>query len=103
MATFFTSDTHFGDAHILRQRGGAFGSLDDHDAALIEGWNDVVGADDDVWHLGDFAAGASRGRCAEIFEALRGRKRLIRGNHDTNRVLELPWGETAAGNCADHC
>lgn len=91
MATFFTSDTHFGDAHILRQRGGGFGSLDDHDAALIEGWNDVVGTDDDVWHLGDFAAGASRGRCVEIFEALRGRKRLIRGNHDTNRVLELPW------------
>ncbi|MCJ2128090.1 metallophosphoesterase family protein [Methylobacterium sp. E-045] len=93
MATFFTSDTHFGDAHILRQRGVAFGSLDDHDAALIQGWNNVVVADDEVWHLGDFAVGASRARCAEIFEALRGRKRLIRGNHDTKRVLELPWAK----------
>ncbi|TXN27259.1 metallophosphoesterase [Methylobacterium sp. WL19] len=91
MATFFTADTHFGDSHILRQRGVAFGSLDDHDAALIKSWNEVVGDDDEVWHLGDFAAGASRARCAEIFSALRGRKRLIRGNHDTNRVLELPW------------
>ena len=23
MATFFTADTHFGDAHVLRQRAGA--------------------------------------------------------------------------------
>lgn len=47
--------------------------------------------DDEIWHLGDFAAGASRERCLEIFESLNGAKRLIRGNHDTNRVLRLPW------------
>ena len=88
---FLTADTHFGDPHILRQR--AFPSLDAHDATLIARWNATVGPDDDVWHLGDFAAGASRARCREIFDALAGRKHLVAGNHDTNRVLELPWAE----------
>ncbi|MDP4021746.1 metallophosphoesterase [Methylobacterium sp. NEAU 140] len=91
MATFFTADTHFGDAHILRHRAARFASLEAHDAGLIAAWNAVVGPDDTVWHLGDFAAGASRPRCAEIFSALNGRKFLVRGNHDTNRVLDLPW------------
>ena len=88
--TFFTADTHFGDPHILRQRR-AFASVEAHDEALIAAWNATIGPDDDIWHIGDFAAGASRTRCREIFAALAGRKRLVRGNHDTNRVLELPW------------
>lgn len=94
MATFFTADTHFGDTGILRQRA-VFTSIGDHDAALIARWNETVGVADEVWHLGDFAAGASRERCAEIFAGLNGTKRLIRGNHDTNRVLSLPWAEVA--------
>jgi len=92
MAAFFTADTHFGDLHILRRRCWAT-SVADHDEQLIAGWNDRVGPMDEVWHLGDFAAGASRMRCAEIFARLNGTKRLIRGNHDTNRVLNLPWAE----------
>lgn len=95
MATFFTADTHFGDHHILRQRGGAFESLADHDEGLIARWNDVVGPSDAVWHLGDFAAGASREACTAVFARLNGVKRLVRGNHDSNRVLELPWSEPA--------
>ena len=98
MAAFFTADTHFGDPHILRRRCWA-ASVADHDEQLIAGWNDRVGPMDEVWHLGDFAAGASRMRCAEIFARLNGTKRLIRGNHDTNRVLNLPWAE-APVECA---
>ncbi len=93
MSVFFTADTHFGDPNILRQRGGVFRSLAEHDEVLIARWNAVVKPADDVWHIGDFAAGASRERCAEIFARLAGRKRLVRGNHDTNRVLALPWAD----------
>ena len=91
MATFFTADTHFGDAHVLRQRASRFGGLEEHDETLIRLWNETVSGADEVWHLGDFAAGASRARCREIFSRLNGIKRLVRGNHDTNRVLDLPW------------
>ncbi|MDX7953183.1 metallophosphoesterase [Lichenihabitans sp. Uapishka_5] len=91
MTTFFTADSHFGDAHILRYRGSHFADLEAHDEALVARWNAVVGPEDDLWHLGDFAAGASRERCGALFERLHGRKRLVCGNHDTRRVLELPW------------
>lgn len=90
MTIFFTADTHFGDPHILRQRR-RFATIEAHDEALIARWNAAVADGDEVWHLGDFAAGASRERCRDIFDALAGRKHLVRGNHDTNRVLELPW------------
>ncbi|MBX9934605.1 MAG: metallophosphoesterase [Methylobacterium sp.] len=91
MTTFFTADTHFGDVRILCQRGDTFGSIAEHDEMLIARWNATVSEADDVWHLGDFAGDTSRERCAEIFGRLRGNKRLIRGNHDTKRVLKLPW------------
>ena len=98
MALFFTADTHFGDAHILRHRRAQFGTIEAHDAALIAGWNAVVGPDDTVWHLGDFAGDASRAHCACVFARLNGVKHLIRGNHDSNRVLALPWAEPPAEN-----
>jgi len=91
MATYFTADTHFGDAPLVQRRRHAFGSVEGHDEALIVRWNAVVGVTDEVWHLGDFAAGASRQHCAAVFARLNGVKRLVRGNHDTNRVLDLPW------------
>lgn len=93
MAIFFTADTHFGDAHILRLRGTAFPTLEAHDEGLIARWNATVAPGDAVWHVGDFAAGASRAACAALFARLNGSKRLVRGNHDTNRVLDLPWAE----------
>ena len=91
MTTFFTADTHFGDVHVLRQRGRVFADVEAHDEGLVERWNAAVGPEDDLWHLGDFAAGASRARCAALFARLQGRKRLVQGNHDTRRVLDLPW------------
>ncbi|OAS26871.1 metallophosphoesterase [Methylobacterium platani] len=93
MAVFFTADTHFGDRHILRQRGRLFASLAEHDETLVANWNAVVGVEDEVWHVGDFAAHAERAHCAAIFARLNGVKRLVRGNHDSNRVLELPWAD----------
>ena len=95
MATYFTSDTHFGDPYILRQRGSRFASLDAHDDTLVANWNAVVAAGDEIWHLGDFASAAPPARCRDIFASLNGIKRLVRGNHDTNRVLSLPWTEVS--------
>jgi calcineurin-like phosphoesterase family protein len=86
MATYFTSDTHFGHATLLNAampRPRPFACIEDHDEALIRRWNAVVqNASDDVWHLGDFALGASSERCEQVFRRLRGRKQLVLGNHD---------------------
>ena len=93
MAIFFTADTHFGDCHLVARQRRAFASVEAHDEALIARWNTRVGEGDTVWHLGDFAAHASREHCAAVFARLNGIKRLVHGNHDTNRVLDLPWAE----------
>ncbi len=92
MTIFFTADTHFSDSHIMRQRDARFATIGAHDETLIANWNETVRPDDEIWHLGDFAGG-SRARCLEVFSRLNGVKRLARGNHDSNRILDLPWAE----------
>lgn len=50
-------------------------------SALIENWNNLVKDDDDIYILGDFAfKGASF--VVELLEKLKGKKYLVKGNHD---------------------
>lgn len=95
MTIFFTADTHFGHAGIIALGKRPFPDRDSRamDEGLIGLWNARVRPDDDVWHLGDFAFGAKGARLRAIFERLNGNKRLVRGNHDSSEVLELPWAE----------
>lgn len=93
MTTWFTADSHFGHAGVLAMSGRPFATIEEHDEALVAAWNAVVGPRDEVWHLGDFAMGASPERCAALFRRLRGRKCLVRGNHDRKRTLDLGWHE----------
>ena len=55
MARFFTSDHHFGHAGARGLFRRPFGSVAEMDQAMAVRWNEVVGAKDEVWHLGDFA------------------------------------------------
>jgi calcineurin-like phosphoesterase family protein len=79
---FFTGDTHFGDTRVLRIDRRPFGSVAEHDEALIGYWNETVGPDDEVWHLGDFTRGSGKNRADELLSTLNGRKHLIIGNND---------------------
>ena len=88
--TFFTADTHFGHANIIKLCARPFSSVEEMDEVLIERWNERVGHEDTVYHLGDFAFKSMRAR--EIFGRLNGRyKILITGNHDGPDVTDLPW------------
>lgn len=80
--TWFTSDTHFGHKNILEYEKEArpFSSVEEMNEKLIDNWNSVVRASDIVWHLGDFCFGKGN---LEIAQRLRGKKRLVMGNHDT--------------------
>lgn len=80
MATYFTSDTHFGDHRVLNLYPRPFATVAEMDADLIRRWNAAVGTEDEVWHLGDFARTARR--AAEVLAQLNGRKHLIVGNND---------------------
>lgn len=82
MAVFFTSDTHYGHGGALGLFRRPFESVAAMDDALIGRWNQRVGADDVVWHLGDFAVQAAAPRVESLLAALHGRKHLLLGNTD---------------------
>lgn len=80
---FFTSDQHFGHARIVELSSRPFGSIEEHDEAMIERWNKAVRkADDIVWVLGDFTSEGSTAKGLGYLPRLNGRKRLVAGNHD---------------------
>lgn len=88
----FTADPHFQHAAIIEHCRRPFASVAEMDAALIEGWNAVVGPNDTVWVVGDFGHDRIDPRIARrIFAQLRGSKHLIRGNHDKSVVESLGW------------
>lgn len=79
--TFFTSDPHYWHTNIIRMCDRPFASVEEMNAALIENWNAVVSDSDTVFVLGDFGfCGATR--LGPILDQLRGKKILIKGNHD---------------------
>lgn len=87
MKTFFCADTHIGHHRIIELCKRPFASIDEMNETMAHRWNNVVGANDDVWLLGDF--------CWKGYEywfyQLNGNKHLIIGNHDGRHVLTLPW------------
>lgn len=92
---FFTSDTHFGDPRVLRIDRRPFRSMEEHDEALIGLWNETVGKEDDVWHLGDFMRLGSGGRADALLHRLNGRKHLIIGNNDDSATIAaVGWSST---------
>lgn len=81
---FFTSDQHFGHKLIIDFESRPFGSVEEMDQIMIGKWNAVVGAEDTVFHLGDFSF-LNLERTRDIVSALNGYKILILGNHDRSR------------------
>ena len=92
--TWFTADHHFGHANIIRYCARPFNSVGEMDAALFHNWNDVVGANDVVYHLGDLTLGDIR-RFTGIVAGLNGHIRVVPGSHD-NRWLKKFHPEIAS-------
>ena len=78
---WITSDTHFNHANIINYCARPFKDVEEMNATLISKWNNVVGKNDIVWHLGDFALGGAE-EVSRFREKLNGKIYLIRGNHD---------------------
>jgi calcineurin-like phosphoesterase family protein len=84
---FFTSDTHFGHANIIKYAMRPYENVDQMNEDLIKRWNSVVGPDDIVFHLGDFMFG-NINRFWEYRSRLNGKIYLIHGNHDYKLMCE---------------
>jgi calcineurin-like phosphoesterase family protein len=91
---FVTADTHFSHAHIIELAGRPFMTADEMDAELIHRWNETVGPDDVILHLGDLALGPIA-ESLPLTAQLRGRRLIVPGHHDrvspatqTKRAIE---------------
>ncbi|MWV62229.1 hypothetical protein DCO58_05325 [Helicobacter saguini] len=88
--TFVISDTHFGDKMAIKKypiravtlNATHFKSFDE---LAISRWNEVVGEQDCVLHLGDVFAGSG----VESIAKLNGKKTLILGNNDIGKCENL--------------
>lgn len=81
MKIFVISDTHFNHENIISYTGRPFKTIDEMNREIIKKWNNKVGKEDLVIHLGDFALG-SKEEIKELKNKLNGTILLIRGNHD---------------------
>jgi calcineurin-like phosphoesterase family protein len=83
--TWITADPHFGHAGVckfLREDGIKLRPWDfpeEMDEALVENWNSVVGEHDRIYVLGDVCINR---RALNTLYRLKGRKVLVKGNHD---------------------
>lgn len=92
---WFISDTHFFHANILKFTGKdgerirkEFETLEEMHETVIENWNNHIAEEDYVYHLGDVTFRYD-GAFNNLMSRLKGKKRLIVGNHDklTNPAL----------------
>lgn len=94
MATYFTSDTHFGHRAIIEYSKRPYADVPAMNEGLIANWNAVVKPEDKVYHLGDFAMGP-KNLHKSYLERLNGYKILVRGNHDqkADKMLWMGFNE----------
>ena len=85
--TFFTSDTHFNHANIIRFCNRPFKDLEQMNEVMITNWNNAISKDDTVFHLGDFCLG-SAAEWTKILDRLNGKIYLIMGNHDLKNIRQ---------------
>jgi calcineurin-like phosphoesterase family protein len=84
MAIYFTSDTHFGHANIIKYANRPFSNCQEMDDVMIRRWNSVVKPGDTVYHLGDFSMGKLP--ADDYVKELHGVIHLIIGNHETKAL-----------------
>lgn len=82
---WFTSDTHFGHANIIKFCKRPFKSVEEMDLAIIRNWNTAIKPNDTVYHLGDFAFA----EVTQYTKQLHGNIILIQGNHDKQAIQAM--------------
>ena len=93
MANWYTADLHLNHTNIIQHCTRPFGTGKEMDEEILRRFQGVD-ENDDLWIVGDFAFARnaeSRRYVADLFNAIPGRKHLVRGNHDHKGTLNLPW------------
>ncbi len=91
MATFFTSDQHYGHNEIITYCNRPYRNSQVMTRDIVKRYNSVVKEEDVTYHLGDFAfAGPDRVSYVQhLLDRLNGTHILILGNHDKINPMKL--------------
>jgi calcineurin-like phosphoesterase family protein len=95
---YFTADTHFGHANIIKYCQRPFASAGEMNQVLINNINERVQPEDTLFHLGDWSFGRDKKtNDAQVYlEQIRCKKVIIiPGNHDPHHANGLPKKEFA--------
>lgn len=95
MVNWYLADLHFGHDSNITFCKRPFRSAAPMEKVLLDNLHACVGAEDDLWILGELAMGLSA-KCYDWLDNLFGllpgrRKHLVTGNHDKELVLSSPW------------
>ena len=82
MKNFYIADTHFGHCNIIKLCQRPFREVDEMNQTIIRNWNRTVNNEDTVYILGDIAFSKNSNNPSEYLNKLKGRKIIIKGNHD---------------------
>ncbi|KRL04921.1 metallophosphoesterase [Liquorilactobacillus hordei] len=80
---YFIADMHFCHADIISFSNRPFKNVLEMNDEMVKLWNErVQSSEDEVYILGDFMYRGSAEKANEILKKLRGKKYLIKGNHE---------------------
>ena len=88
---FFTSDSHFGETRITPTFNPffrPFKSVEEQNDVMVERINEIVGEDDELYHLGDVAYTLDGISCMDRIKCKN--RTLILGNYDVDMPEKMP-------------
>lgn len=86
---YYTADLHLGHENIMKHCNRPFETVGEMNRVLINNWNSIVTARDDIYIAGDIAFRSEKTEAAEMIKKLKGHKYLAVGNHD-GKLLKYP-------------
>ncbi len=84
---YYISDLHLGHANVIKYDNRPFSSVEEMNSVIMKNWNERVKEEDTVYILGDVAFGKEN-EWPSYLGTLRGKKVLVRGNHDPRSLSE---------------
>ena len=87
---YATSDLHLNHVNVIKYEpiSRPFETVEEMNETIINNWNSVVKEEDTVFILGDLCMGKNT-EAAALVNRLKGKKILVRGNHDTSNRRKI--------------
>lgn len=82
MDIYFSSDLHLGHHNAIQFNNRPFATVEEMNETIIHNFNSVVKKNDRLYLLGDITHRIPETQANELISRLKGRKILLRGNHD---------------------